>query len=245
MTQDASRQRSDESDLVRTRAEALTMHYQKTYELTLGFWNRRNQLFLILVSVLAAAALLTLVQSRAVAFLYKWLGDIGAIGRQDATWERGDIELAVRMLIAFLVVAVFYLMANLYHRSTTILNYYIYLAHLEKEIRDELRIPEGHLAFTRESTFYGERGQPTSTIIGKSYKAIVLALLAAFFILRLTSDYRDFTLPTSLEPGALLSWGQASFLLPLDIVVGLLTAVMFWGYATQSAKAAAKGRRPS
>lgn len=245
MPQEVSQPQLAGVELARVRAEALTSHYQKTFDLTLRFWDRRNQLFLILVSVLAVAALLTLVQTRAVAFLYKWLGEIGAMGKEAAAWERADVELAVKMLIAFLVVAVFYLMANLYHRSTTILNYYTYLAQLEIEIRDELRIEADKHAFSRESTFYRERGQPTSSIIGKAYKAIVLALLIAFFILRLASDYREFSLPLRFDLATVLTWGQNNFLLPLDIVVGVLTAIMFWGYATQSAKAFAGTRSKS
>ncbi len=48
---------------------ALVDHYQKTYELVLHFWERRNRQFLVLMGLLAAAALVTIFQESLFAFV--------------------------------------------------------------------------------------------------------------------------------------------------------------------------------
>jgi Trk-type K+ transport system membrane component len=221
------------------RARAMVEHYQKTYELVLRFWEQRNQLFLVLASVVAAAALLTYVQTAALRIAE---GALMASLSKDATQTqeeiRANLPLAFDMLIAFLVVAVFYLMANLYHRSAHIINYYTYLRRLEIEIRDELKFEARTIAFTREGTFYERTGLPKSRLLGLSYKVVLGSLLFAFFFLRIVRDQPDWS---RLEPDSvarIADWGQQSFLFLLDIFVAVPTAMMFFGYATLSARAA-------
>ena len=221
------------------RAAALVEHYQKTYELVLRFWEQRNHLFLVLASVVAAAALLTYVQGAAVRIAVEAV--VNSLPK-DATQThdeiRSNLPLAFDMLIAFLVVAVFYLMANLYHRSAHIINYYSYLRRLEIEIREELKFEESKIAFTREGSFYETTGLPKSRLLGLSYKVVLGSLLFAFFFLRIVRDQPDWSRLQLSSLTQIAEWGQQSFLFLLDIFVAVPTAIMFFGYATLSARTA-------
>jgi hypothetical protein len=234
---------TDAADIARTRVEALTTHYQKTHEMALRFWDQRNRLFLILISVLAAAAMLTFAQEMAEKALLNWLQQIGGVDGKEKqsdplalAQQTADLQMAVQMLSALLLVAVFYLMANLYQHSATISRYYGYLARLEKQIRRELGIADGSAGFSRESAINSKSSARMSRVIGYSFKAILLSLLVAFFALRLTRDCAALKcVPTGVRSLAdVVGWGRTNFLFTLDVLVLGLTAIFFWSYARHS-----------
>ncbi len=234
-----------ESELLEARAEALVEHYQKTYELVHGLWEQRNHQFIILVCVLAAAGFLTYVQNVIVAAMPEYLANtLAGLSDEAKKAIKDGFVPAFNLLLAFLVVSVFYLMANLCHRSGTIISLYGYLHALETEIRQELRLPEEAHAFTREGTFYRVTGHRVSRLIGVAYKAVLGLLLLSFFALRVATD--------AWQPGqglpaydvtSLASFARAHFLLLLDIVVGVWTLALFLRYATLRPPNIAKVRR--
>jgi len=118
------------------RTVALTQHYQKTFELVLHYWENRNRQFLMLAGLIAATALATIFQHPLLAAIGNYLKG-NNLSHPDLVTA---LPLAYRVVVVFLLVAVFYLMATLYHRSGVIINYYQYLGVLERRIRGELRL---------------------------------------------------------------------------------------------------------
>jgi hypothetical protein len=170
------------------RAGALVEHYQKTFELALRFWERRNSLFLILIAVLALAAILSVLEQPITTILtealQRQLGGDQINGTIKDQIKEG-MPQAFNLTIAALVVAIFYLTANLYHRTGSIMSLYVYLAHLENSIRHELEISGAEHAFSREGDFYRSHGFRMSRFIGLSYKFVLGLLLLSFFALRI------------------------------------------------------------
>jgi hypothetical protein len=117
------------------RAAAIAEHYQKTMDLVTHHWERRSRQFVTLVGVLGGAALVAfarpLIAPALIAIIRERLPQLDeiALGRlKDLTPVAGDL------LLAFLVISVFYLTASLFNRSSVITNYYIYLEQIEGEI---------------------------------------------------------------------------------------------------------------
>ena len=217
------------------RADALVSHYQKTYELTLKFWEERNRLFLVLVSVVGAAVMLTYAEHATIMLVENAL--LKDVPDQEARLRiKQDIPSAFKLLIAMLVLSVFFLMVSLFQRSLTILKYYSYLARLEAEIRRELGLDSGSIAFTRESTFYARHSGLPSRLIGIIYSLVLGALLVSFFVFRLQRDWPSQrprlgeTSWTSLS--ALIDWLQGNFLIFVDVAIGIPTLILFAGYIT-------------
>ena len=218
------------------RAEALVGHYQKTYELTLKFWEQRNRLFVVLVSVIAGAVLLTHAEQPTIKLASNALMKAADVSGVEAEEIKAAIPNVFKILIAMLLLCVFYLMGSLFHRTQTIVKYYVYLAHMEAEIRRELRIDPKSIAFTRESTFYFRHNGLASRLIGQMYRLVLGGLLVSFFAFRLIEDWPrswpdwqwQATYWASLS--GLLQWVQANFLLLVDVIVGIPTFILFAGY---------------
>lgn len=210
------------------RAEALVGHYQKTYELTLKFWEQRNRLFVVLVSVIAGAVLLSFAEQPTITLAGNALMKAADLSGAEAKEIKAAIPQVFKLLIAMLVLCVFYLMGSLFHRTQTIVKYYVYLAHMEAEIRRELRIDPKSIAFTRESTFYVRHNSLASRLVGQLYRFVLGGLLVSFFAFRLIKDWPE-AWPASIGLG-LLTWCQANFLLLVDVIVGIPTFILFAGY---------------
>lgn len=212
------------------RASALVEHYQDTAELVAHHWERRSRQFVILVGVLAGAALVAfarpLIAPALETLVQKYLQLTGAhLARlKDLTPVAGDL------LLAFLVVSVFYLTASLVNRTSIITNYYLYMGLLEDEIRRALGIQKGQAAFTREGAFYEIAGSSMTRLVARCYKAVLGSLLLFFFAARLFFDFpHDWrSLPSlQLDQEIVLLWLIKTFLFVVDVLIFVPTLWLF------------------
>jgi hypothetical protein len=221
------------SGLDAVRGAALADHYQKTIELVTHHWERRSRQFVTLVAVLAGAALVAfarpLIAPALESLILERLPSLDpvAVGRlKELTPVAGDL------LLAFLVVSVFYLTASLFNRSGVIMNYYIYLEQIEDEIRKALQVPPEQIIFTREGDFYRAMGSDISKLIGRCYKSILGFLLAFFFGARLFFDYpTDVASLPPLAREAILTFLAKTFLFAIDVLIVIPTIWLFVRFA--------------
>jgi hypothetical protein len=170
--------------------KALVEHYQKTYELTYNLWRQRNRTFLILLGVIGGATLLTFripdTEPFLVDVIAKLIGitDDARIGQLRAGFPFGLIQ-------SIILAVVFYLVVNLYHRAGYVLRNYKYLAGLEREIRDRLRLGPNTVGFTRESTFYWSDRSPLGGAVKWTYIGLLGIVLLAFLVGRAVEDFGD------------------------------------------------------
>ncbi len=182
-------QTGDRNILDAARIEQLCAHYQYTNEMVHRLWERRNHQFVTLTAVVALAAIVTLLEGGLAKVLINYLEYLKLLdGGGDGAVQRSAIKAAVSVIPAFLTVAVFYLMTNVYHRSVHITNYYRYIGRLEEEIRKAMSLMPTDWAFTREGSYFRRSGERVSRKIGSLYKWILLLLLVSFFSLRLIRD---------------------------------------------------------
>jgi hypothetical protein len=222
-------------DVSAMRAAAIVEHYRSTVTLVSQSWERRNRQFIILVGVLAAAGLVAFARQLIAPALESYILthlpglDDAARGRL-----RAFLPLASDLLLGLLVVSVFYLMASLCHRTGMIINTYQYLGMLEGEIRKELGIAKGQIAFTREGPFYAATGSPLTRLIGLCYRIVLGLLLVFFFGTRLVFDFPSEWVPLRV-PGreeAVLwyGWLIGNFLFVVDVLIAVPTLWLFMRY---------------
>jgi hypothetical protein len=198
-------------------AKLLAEHYQKTYELTFELSRERNRTFLLLLGLIGVAAILAFRISHTDALLIdifaKWSGisDPMAITELKSTFSYA-------LLQSILQVAVFYLMVNLYHRNDYVNRNYAYLALLEDDIRSLLGDQAGILSFTREGNFYWTTRPRLFGMVKWVYIVLLGGLLLAFTIGRVVDDCRT----------------GSELLIVVDAVVGGVTILFFYGYASSS-----------
>src|SRR5882672_8946377 len=114
-------------------------HYQKTYELTLQMWEQRNTTFLLLLTVVGAATVLTFnvpqAQPLLVDIIAKFVGITDAERLKDLrqSFPYGVVQ-------SILLMTVLYLMVILYHRTVFIQRCYAYLGAIEPELKKSLRL---------------------------------------------------------------------------------------------------------
>jgi hypothetical protein len=225
--------------LASVRATTLAEHYQRTVDLVARAWERRNRQFIILIAVLAAAVLVAFSRQLIAPFLEALIvGQVPGLPTSVGERLRTFLPLASDLLLALLVVAIFYLMASLCHASGMIINLYVYLGMLEREVRQELRLPKDQIAFTREGPFFEATGRPLTRLIGFCYKLVLGSLLVAFFALRIYFDLpgRGSLVPVPGREEAVRWYGGlvGNFLLLIDIVVAIPTLMLFTRYARLS-----------
>lgn len=213
------------------RAAALVDHYHKTADLVSHHWERRSRQFVTLVGVLAGAALVAfarpLIAPALEALALRNLELTGdSLGRLKAL-----TPVAADLLLAFLVVVVFYLTASLVNRSALITNSYLYMSLLEGEIRTALQLPKGRFAFTREGVFYRIAGSTMTRLVARCYKTVLGSLLVFFFAARLFFDFPH-DLP-SFQPQreVVLTWVAKSFLFGVDVLIVVPTLWLFLRFA--------------
>ncbi len=195
------------------RAEALVEHYQRTYEVVQGHWRQRNRIFLLLVGAIGVGLVLT------------WRSDthalmVDVIGRllEIDSGRREKLQFPFGLLQSTLLVAIFYWMVNLYHRSVNVARHYQYLGDLEKEIRAELQLAPGAIAFTREGTYYWGRRPPFLGMVKWVYVVMLGALLAVFLGARVWDDRGR--------------W----LLVAVDVALAIPILMFYVGYATASVR---------
>ncbi|MFZ1104225.1 MAG: hypothetical protein WAN86_15505 [Hyphomicrobiaceae bacterium] len=239
---------ADADSLAATRATALTEHYQRTVDLVSRAWVRRNRQFIILIAVLAAAVLVAFSRQLIAPLLEALIVDqLPKLPDPAAGRLRAFLPLASDLLLALLVVAIFYLMASLCHGSGMIINSYVYLGMLEREVRAELKLGKGQIAFTREGPFFEVTSRRLTRLIGFCYKMVLGLLLVAFFALRIYFDLPSEGLPAAV-PGRMeavrwYGWLIGNFLLIIDIMVAIPTLLLFLRYARLSPMAEAEVRK--
>jgi hypothetical protein len=245
--------------LATVRAEALVEHYQKTREQLTRDWVERNRRYSLLVAMLAIAAMLSFVQGPVVQALGRLsTGELSTLLGRMTTLGNPELSSIVASLLVYnasvifdllmiaLLVLAFYLMTDLFHRSSILGAGYVYLALMEREIRGALLLGVAHIAFTREGAFYQASGRRMSKLIGWANKGMLGALLVLFFAARLFTDFPQDWFPLRLpDPRNLATWPQwatRNFLFLLDVITALLTARMFWGYLVLKPPSEAKVR---
>lgn len=195
----------------------LAEHYQKTFELTFTIWEQRNRTFLLLLSVVGAASLLTFNVSQAEPLLVDLIAK--AVGIDDNT-RRSELRVSFPygLIQSILLMVVMYLMLILYHRTTAILRNYSYLAGVEAELRETLELPNSSVSFTRESAFYTTNRPHLSKAISATYIFMLGLLLISFLGARVYADLKthQFALGT------------------VDLILALSILVYFRAYALAS-----------
>ena len=122
------------------------------------------------------------------------------------------------MLQTILLIVIFYLMVNLYHRAVYVLRNYRYLGLLEAEIRSHLELDENSVSFTRESTFYWGQRSVLSGAVKFAYIGILGALLIAFLFARVAADFSS----------------ENVYLPYVDLAIAIPTLLFYFEYARSS-----------
>lgn len=201
------------------RGDALVEHYQKTYELTFELWQQRNRIFLLLLAVIGVATLLTFEVPQANSLLVDFLAALASVQDEARIDELRD-GFPFGLLQAIILMVVFYLMVNLYHRAAYVLRNYRYLAELEREIRAELALDPEAVAFSRESSFYWrDRDQSKlSGLVKWAYIGLLGLLLVVFLGGRIAGDLGDGNL----------------WLVTADLAIAVPTLLFYLEYARSS-----------
>lgn len=168
--------------------EVLAEHYQKTFEVTLNLWEQRNRAFLIILLVVGAATLLTINPTKLVAepLLVEYIAELFGVepGEREALREGFPYGL----IQSILLMGILFFMVLLFHRTTMIQRNYVYLADIEKEIRERLGLRDHERSFTREGEFYASHPAPFARQIGLAYIAMLGVLLIPFLAVRILTD---------------------------------------------------------
>lgn len=208
------------------RAAAMAEHYQKTMDLVTHHWERRSRQFVTLVGVLAGAVLVAFMRPLIAPALSSLV--LERFPKLDPTLVERVAPVAADLLLAFLVISVFYLTASLFNRSSVINNYYTYLEQIEPEIRQAFKLPAEQIIFTREGDFYEAMGSDISNLIGRCYKAILGVLLVCFFAARLFFDYpTDVVSLPPFDRTAILTFVAKTFLFAIDLLIVVPTIWLF------------------
>lgn len=195
------------------KPELLVEHYQKTYELTNQFWSQRNQIFLILVSAVGIAAILTYSPADTNPLLVAWLAKLLDI-KEESQVMALHRSFPFALLQGIMLIVIFYLMVNLFHRSLYVLRNYAYLGKLEHEIRASLKFSKQSVGFTRESYYYWNKRPFLLSTVKWAYIVLLGGLLGIFLWGRLAADCAAKNIQ----------------LLVVDIVAALPIVAYFCGY---------------
>jgi hypothetical protein len=195
-------------------------------DLVTHHWERRSRQFVTLVAVLGGAALVAFMRPLIAPALSSLV--LERFPKLNQAMVESAAPVAADLLLAFLVISVFYLTASLVNRTSVINTYYGYLEALEAEIRPILQIKPSQIAFTREGDFYRIVGSDISKLIARCYKWVLGTLLVFFFAARLVFDYQPdiLTLPP-WERAPIITYVAKIFLWVIDIVVVIPTAWLF------------------
>jgi hypothetical protein len=169
-------------------AGSLIEHYQKTYEMTYKLWEERNQTFVLLIGTIGVATMVTLKIPQANSLLVDGISRVLDI-KDSQRIQQLQNSFPFGVLQSILLLAIFYLMVNLYHRTATITRSYRYLALMEKEIRINLALPAGSVSFTREGDFYSSHQGKFLASVKWFYAILLGALLSAFLVAKIWDDF--------------------------------------------------------
>lgn len=167
----------------------LAEHYQRSYEVTYKFWRQRNGVFLVLLALIAASALLIASPSGGHPLLLSALaGYLGVTNCSDVASLQSAFPF--QLVDSVLLLGVFYATVNLYHRACAVLRGYDYLGAMEKEIRSMLGLDAGFVSFTREGDFYkNQRLGGRLKTVKYAYALLLGFLLLLFLFERMRYDW--------------------------------------------------------
>jgi hypothetical protein len=171
----------------------------------------------MLLAVIGAATLLTFSATQTNPLLVRWIAKLLDVTDKQDIQELGR-SFPFGLLQSLLLVVVFYLVVNLYHRALYVLRNYRYLAALESEIRGQLGTPSESIAFTREGSFYWSDRAFLQSAVKWCYIVLVGCLLFAFLGGRIYEDFRARTLALAV----------------VDLAVSIATSLFFLAYARSS-----------
>jgi hypothetical protein len=199
-------------------AKLLIDHYDRTYELTYKLWEQRNSIFLVLLCVISIATLLTFYASQANPLLLDLYAKfLGITDPRRITDLRKSFPFG--LLQSVLLIVIFYLMVNLYHRALYVLRSYKYLASLEDEIRQCLGLQEAAISFTREGKYYANYYSLLQNGVKWIYAGLLGCLLLAFLVGRAVQDFHT----------------GNPILAVIDILIACPILAYFFGYVFSSA----------
>jgi len=168
--------------------QAITEHYQKTFEVTDELWKERNRLFVFLAISSGIGLLLLLplpeVSRLLVDAIAKLLGITDPV-RVNQLYADFPLDI----LLSILLVIVFYLMQKLNSTNLSVLRNYLYLGAMEGEIRQNLGLPKESVSFTREGSFYWGRRSPMQAMSKWYYILVLLIVLLPFLTLKIIRDF--------------------------------------------------------
>jgi hypothetical protein len=168
--------------------ELLVEHYHKTYDLTFSIWEGRNRTLLILLIVVGFSTLLTFNVSEAQPLLVDIIAKLCGITDSTRIAELRK-SFPYGIIQSIFIMVVFYLMLNLYHKTSFIKRSYEYLSSVEKDIRDVLDLSASSVSFTREGDFYNSKRSFSAFMTGVSYVLILGILLVSFLGMRIRTDF--------------------------------------------------------
>ena len=155
-------------------AKVIAEHYQKTFEFTYDYWKERNKNFLILLGIIGVEILLI---NRENAGLNHIALEIYAtyIKRCPVPSESPEAGFPFNLLISILIVVIFYLIIQIYQKTSYINRSYQYLKDVEGEIVQVLKKDNSSnlTAFTREGNFYKNHKDFFRKTIGIVYASIL------------------------------------------------------------------------
>ncbi len=195
------------------RGAALAEHYHQTYDLTYKYWKERNRAFLLLITTLAIAALISY-DPRAFGERSWNLPSLNSELSKTASAPRNTFLLTVlcyavkgqdcgrdsKELKEFaqqfphdafdgiISVIVLYLMLNITNLTSTIFRYYHYIYRLEDEVRTEMQIGRWSVAFAREGHWYAQHRAPMQVPIRYFYVLLLTGMLGFYFFVRIASE---------------------------------------------------------
>lgn len=126
------------------------------------------------------------------------------------------------VLQALFLFVIFYLTVNLYHRSRYVLRNYAYLGLLEKEIREQLPLPDSSVGFTRESSFYWGQRDAFAPWVKVAYVRLISGVLVAFLLATIYGDLKSGNCPLTVTdilfalPIGIFLYATASSSIQLD-----------------------------
>jgi hypothetical protein len=171
--------------------EALTNHYQKTFEVAYEYWKERNKLFVYLVLISGLGLLLILRVPETDKLLVDMIATLVKIedpARKLELYSTFPFELVLSMIL----VVMFYFMQRLYATNLSVMRNYLYLGALEKEIRESLKLSPTDIAFTREGKYYWDRRMIMQNASKWYYIFVLFVILIPFIVLKLKADFQSF-----------------------------------------------------
>lgn len=194
------------------RSAALVEHYHQTYDLTFKLWKERNRAFLLLITTLAIAALISY-DPRAFQDRTWAIPGLVAAASDAATTRNTFLLTAMCYAVkeddckpgsetiahfaktfphdafdGIISIIVLYLMLNITNLTSTIFRYYSYINRLENEVRTEMQIGRWSVAFAREGQWYERHHAPMQVPIRYFYVLLLTGMLGFYFFVRIAGE---------------------------------------------------------